>query len=239
MKVLCPRHDDTTPSCEVYEDHGYCFVCGEVVPLIELGLASAPISKERYVENIEAKMSYIRSLPEREIRGHVFRYDDRGFYICWPDGRYYKQRLFDDSSPNRYQNPSGHKEPLFWARREGREQLFLVEGQINALSMRESFINSDICSPGAASNFMSKQSKYYLTQLLSYNRIVIVVDRDAAGVMAAIEMKGSLTGKVPFVTVVLMDPDCNDLYTKYGKEHLKKEVEDRMSGGLQGKNDRV
>jgi Mesyanzhinovviridae DNA polymerase len=27
-KVLCPFHDDHTPSCHIYHDHFYCFVCG-------------------------------------------------------------------------------------------------------------------------------------------------------------------------------------------------------------------
>jgi hypothetical protein len=27
-KVLCPFHDDHRPSCHIYTDHFYCFVCG-------------------------------------------------------------------------------------------------------------------------------------------------------------------------------------------------------------------
>jgi hypothetical protein len=27
-KVLCPFHDDHTPSCHIYPDHYYCYVCG-------------------------------------------------------------------------------------------------------------------------------------------------------------------------------------------------------------------
>src|SRR5262249_7736105 len=27
-KILCPFHDDHRPSCHIYADHFYCFVCG-------------------------------------------------------------------------------------------------------------------------------------------------------------------------------------------------------------------
>src|SRR5262249_23115977 len=50
-KILCPFHDDHTPSLTIFDDHFHCFVC-EAHPerdvLEQLGREQLPPSKEAY-----------------------------------------------------------------------------------------------------------------------------------------------------------------------------------------------
>lgn len=220
MKVLCPKHEDTVPSCEVYKDGGYCFVCRERVTLEELKIESSQIPKERYIEDLEESRSYIETLPKERIRGFLFPCDSKGFYILWPGSEYYKLRRFDDSP--RYRNPAGHSPPLFWGAKGKGRTLYIVEGEINAMSIAASLVDSDICSPGGVSEFgMSKKTEAFLTEYAKYDKVVIVVDKDAPGVLAAIELKSSLLKRVSDVGVVLMERDANEIYCNEGPEAVR------------------
>lgn len=232
MKVICPYHQDVNPSCEVYEENGFCFVCNKVVPLSELGLSKNQTPKEKYVEDIQAKRKYIENLPIRHIRGLPLHYDSTGYYILWSDSPYYKLRLHKDVKGPRYKNPSGHEKPLFWAARGHSTDLFIVEGEINAMSLTLAFPARDVCSPGSAGDMYRKKQERYLTEYCKYSSIIIVVDRDGPGVTAAIRLKLALLSRVPFINVVLMEKDCNEILTNGGTEALRQEMQNAMRSGL-------
>lgn len=222
-KVLCPRHEDTVPSCEVYEESAYCFVCSAIIPLTELGIKKEEV-KERYVENLDEKRKYIENLPKKEYRGTSCPYDSLGYFLLWPDCSYYKHRLFEGKI--KYKNPSGHSQPLYWARRTmSLQTLYVVEGEFNAISLSQTLEQADICSPGSASNFESREVEKNLTLFGKYANVVIVTDKDPAGTLAAISLKGKLMKKVPFVSIILMSVDANEIYCQEGgKEKLREEI---------------
>lgn len=231
-KILCPFHEEDTPSCEVYEKDFHCYGCGAHGPLEKLGIEVKHDAKPKFIENLRKAREYIKTLPIETIRGFPFPVDRRGFYILWPDCDYYKLRLFEPGKGAKYKNPSGHSQPPFWVRRQGFQTLYLVEGEINALSVSSAHLDSDVCSPGSASDFTSKKTESLLTQLCNYANIIIVVDRDAAGTIAAIHAKAFCLRFHPKVSIVLMHQDANEILITHGKEALRQEIDRGMSQGL-------
>lgn len=231
MKVKCPRHEDINPSCEVYPEHGYCFVCSEVIPLSELGI-KGPYrpEKEPYVENVNQKLDYIRLLGRESIRGLWLPCDSTGYYICWPNANYYKLRLHNPrDGESKYLGPTGHKPPIFKAREFPYSRiLYIVEGEINALSLAETDIKGHIISLGSASNFISDLYKKELTPDMPYDNIVVVVDKDPAGIAGAISIKSKLLAWGKKVSVVLMSIDANEMLLTVGKEALQHHVENNQ-----------
>lgn len=222
MKVLCPKHEDSVPSCEVYPDHGYCFVCQATIPLSELGVAGEQAPKERFTENLAERRAYIDTLPKEVVRGLLMPVDKQGYYITWPDGLYYKRRNW--SGEPRYSNPSGHTQPLFWVRRTQGTCLYVVEGEINALSIAEVLSRVDVMSPGSAPEFNARKQDRHLTLYTKYSNVVIVTDKDPAGTVAAIQLKSLLLGKVPRIDLVLMEKDANQILVEDGKDKLREEI---------------
>lgn len=235
MKVLCPRHKEKTPSVEIYEENAFCFGCYQIIPLAELGVERSP--KEHYVENIQAKIEYICTLPKTSIRGLLLPTDSAGYYIVWPDHSYFKLRVLEPADgQSKYKNPAGHRQPVLWVRKQGFRKLYIVEGELNAISLSYAIKDADICSPGSAGNFAKKDTVTNLTEYCKYANIVIVVDRDAAGTQAVIRLKGALIDRVPFVSHHLMEEDCNAILCKSGPEELKREVERALPQWMHGQS---
>lgn len=223
MKVLCPRHEDSNPSCEVYEDQGYCFVCSQSIPLGELGVKPEDAPKEKYIEDLEESRKFIQSLPKKMYRGLTFPCDGIGIYICWSGALYYKRRNFSEDP--KYKNPSGHSQPLFWANKVPSRCLFIVEGEINALSLSLAIEDQAVCSPGSAGEFTAKKQCKNLTEYSKYNNIVLLADADGPGVAALIELKAYLLSNTKAnILANLMSKDCNEILQEVGKVGLKEEI---------------
>lgn len=225
-KIRCPFHAEETPSCVLYEERYHCYGCGKNGPLSDLNLDLGPPKPRKPPTNLKARRDYIATLPTKEIRGIPLKYDDRGYYLVWPDSLYYKCRLFDPADGPKYANPTGHSQPLFWARRSwpATPVLLVVEGEINALSIKEALPEADVVSPGSAGDFLADKQRANLTLFSRYASIVVVVDRDAAGTAAAIHLKGMLLGKVPSINIVLMEKDANQVLVDHGKRQLREEI---------------
>lgn len=230
-KVLCPFHKEVTPSCVVYSDHFKCFGCGRHGPISELPgnysyTPAAPLPRT----DVRAEIARIKALPTKAIRGLELPYDSKGYYIVWPDESYYKIRLYDETS--RYRSPVGATKTAFRCLGindskmslpgnvlVGDRPLYIVEGEINALSLAKVLINSDIVSPGSATDFDRFEPDK------NYSRYTIIVDEDAPGVIAAIKLKSKILAFCPLVDVVLMgDGDLNDWLQKYDKETFQQKV---------------
>jgi hypothetical protein len=230
----CPRHSEATPSAVVYGDTYHCFGCGSRGPVTELGLSAGEAQPE-YVEDVKASIENIQSLPKRNIRGFDLHYNARGYYLLWPNFSYYKFRSFDDNTGGgKYRGPSGVKKTPFVLGNNGGtvrgDRLVLVEGEFNALSLASLEIpDLYIVSPGGAGDFYSKNSERYLQDYLKFSSIDIVVDNDAPGLLAGIEMKSKLAAKgadAYAISIVLVDKDFNEVHEQHGKEALRKYVTD-------------
>lgn len=232
-RVYCPRHKEDTPSCVIYDKNAYCYGGCGVIPLEEVGEfpPSSP-PKPKYQEDLITKRNYINGLPKKEIRGFNLHYDLEGYYICWPNDLYYKQRLFESKETAKYKNPAGHSQPLFIVRRAYSRVLYLVEGEINAMSVSRALPEYDVASPGSASDFLAEKFTRDLPLYCTYSTIVILVDRDAPGAAAAIRAKSLLLTKVPKVHIGFMEKDANEWLCEDGKEALRQEIKKQMQEKL-------
>jgi hypothetical protein len=231
-KINCVVHEDSTPSLAIYDDgNAFCFGCGfkTTVKDLDLNIEHVPAytDKPKFKENIESSMQYINSLPNKFIRGHVLPYDDDYYFIKWPQDEFYKKRLIKQDAKSKYRSPVGIKKPLYkWG--HGGDNLLIIEGEFNALTAYKSadLPKCDIVSPGAATDFMRKD---YLQQYLSYVNIIIIVDRDAAGICAGIELKAFLQGKGKKVGLHPMVKDLNDILVQDGQEEVNKTIKSIVS----------
>lgn len=221
-RYLCPKHKEATPSCVVYGDGYFCFGCGARGPVTEIGLEPGERLEYTYVEDIAASIAYIEGLPRKLIRGFMLPYNDKGYFLVYPDRSYYKLRLCGGADlKSKYRGPAGHKKPKFVAHTTGKyDQITLVEGEFNALSLAALEPEGDVVSPGAAGDFFSKSRAQDLQEYAKYAKIDLVVDDDGAGLQAAIECSAALKALgADNVKAHFVKEDFNDTYQK-GKEEL-------------------
>lgn len=238
-RIRCMFHEEKTPSLVVYKDHAFCFgACGKRYSLEEIGEKPTHDQKpaSTYVENIQASIHRIQSLPQKEIRGFSLHFDFSGYYLVFPCKSYYKFRSFSDKEDHvgKYRGPSGHSKPAFQAQVTNHlDRLILVEGEFNAMSLALLKPDADVISPGGAGDFYSRSKQKDLQKYAMYARVDIVVDEDAAGVQAAIECTAQLIANGCLsVKSHLVKKDFNDIYVQDGLEELKRTAE-RM--GLLGR----
>jgi hypothetical protein len=227
-RYLCPDHQESTPSAVVYGDRYFCFGCGAQGPSSVLGVTAQEGIVDEYVEDLEDSIRYIRSLPTRPIRGFNLHFNDRGYYLLWPDHSYYKFRSNTVDTPGgKYRGPKGHRKPPFVIPTcPQAPTLALVEGEFNAMSLGLLELPMRIVSPGGAGDFYSKMGERYLPIYAKHPNVLIVCDNDAPGAQAAIETKARLlTLCSNNVTIVLVDKDFNDVLQAEGKDGLRREVE--------------
>lgn len=210
-KIICPFHLDTNPSMHVYGEWSHCHVCLAHVRTSELGLDGAPVPRKDPT-NVPKMIQYIRGLPIKSIRGLQLPFDDRGYYIVWPDGSFYKRRNWDDKT--RYIAPAGVNQPIFTYPTNTAKHLLIVEGEINAISIHDVVYGDyKVCSPGPATNFM-RYIKYY-TQ---FERITIIADRDAPGVVFGDSLKQHLLKLHKRVNLILLEKDFNQVLQESGEQ---------------------
>lgn len=232
-KIHCPNpnHQDDTESCAVYDDgHGYCFGCGTYFK--DVGNDGPRIIDTNWIksksENIQEKIKYIKSLPTQQIRGLELPYDNRGYYVVWPDESYYKLRLWDNpNSKSRYVSPIGHTYRPFillgceYASAD--TPLVVVEGEINALSLRKAIHTPNIVSFGSASE-LGKPDSLMKEVFRDYRSIVVFVDNDPPGVAGALKFKEQLKEYCPDIRLYTLDRDFNDLLVSGGVDSVKEKV---------------
>lgn len=212
MKILCPKHKDSNPSMEIYEDSGYCFVCSSVVPIEELDVEYI----KRPPTSIAEMMEYIDGLPIQAVRGLALPTDDKGYYITWPEKNYYRLRFWNGNP--RYVGPRGHKPPLLTYKKDNSIAV-LVEGEINAISLQVCNIPHTIASFGSAAN-----AKSYINEYLQYKTIYAIFDKDGPGLAYGLELREMLMGKSKRVELILMETDYNDILVKHGVEGVREKA---------------
>lgn len=217
MKILCPYHDDTEPSMHLYASHAHCFVCWAHVPIDKLDLGKLGLKKLPQVkEDLDSKLSYIKNLPTKTIRGLELPYDDVGYYILWPQQRYYKCRKWNDTG-GRYLSPKGITKPLYVIAGDNRDKLLIIEGELNAASLANITKRVSICSPGSAGEMLK-----YINFYLRFKSIHVIVDHDPAGVVYGLELKQALLARNKPTKLHTLTTDFNELL-QHGKE---KEIRD-------------
>ncbi len=218
-KVSCLNHEDRTPSLAVYADgSGYCFSCNtrfndvfDKVPIVV-----------KPVEDIKSSIERIESLPTQEIRGLNLHFDNTGYYVVWPNKQYYKCRQW--LATPKYKNPQGITQPWFNILQPGNRQAIIIEGEINALSVASLGLPIDIYCPGSAGQFKLNKADIALTKLADYDTLILIADKDTAGISAILKLKKEIIEYNPGVVLRLMSPDYNDILQQYGKEGLKQRM---------------
>ncbi len=157
-RIRCLWHKESTPSLVQYKDHWKCFgACHKSYTNKEVEERTGESfdydeKEDEEKEDLKTTFEYINSLPKKHIRGVLLPYDERGYYIVWGHDEYSKFRQFNPGKGQKYIGPKGHYPPLFWARHSGSSILFIIEGEVNALSVAQ-IVSGDVCSPGSASMF--------------------------------------------------------------------------------------
>jgi len=229
-QINCVFHKgDNTASLTLYTDgRYYCFGCTASGKCSDLGLdiqGEITNARPRPREDIRQSLERIANLPTKPIRGLNLPTDDSGYYIVWPDRSYYVKRFFDSANSGRkYHSPSGHTKPLFQLTGTT-DCLVVVEGQINALSIRSALPDLECCSPGGAGDFTKSEYAGYRGYYRSFRKILILADADTPGLKAAYALSRALIKDgIPDVTFRLMKEDANDILTKYGAECLRQTI---------------
>lgn len=213
MKVTCtnPDHKDSRPSMELYESGGFCFSCG----WFDSGVEGRPTKK--VAEDIVSSIAYIKSLPLQPQRGLELHTNSTGFYILYPNGSYYKKRMFTGS--NRYISPKGVSSPLYMVCKSSKK-LIIFEGELNLLSFQKAYPNhtASLCSPGSAGNICK-----FLNIYLQFPQIRCIVDYDRAGVLAGVALKNQLKQQGRQMELIALDQDLNDILQTRGTDGIKAE----------------
>lgn len=219
MKVLCKFHDDSTPSMHIYGDRAFCYVCHAMCLTEELELPGhIRVVPKKELTNVPGMIKTIESLPTQLIRGFRLHVDELGYYIVWTDKSYYKRRNFYGKA--RYTAPSGVKPPLFTYSGTSKH-LVIVEGELNCMSAyRATWGDYKLVSPGPASD-MLRHIKYYSY----YQKITIIVDHDAAGIVFGCQLKDHLLKMNKHVHLVTVKKDYNQLLQDSGEEAVREQFE--------------
>jgi hypothetical protein len=241
-RIVCLFHKEDTPSMVLYPNGTYhCFGCAAHGKTKDLkGITYEEVEDTpRYVEDVKASVAKILRLPIKIIRGIPLHYDEGGYYVLWPDHSYYKyRRLGQCTNSNKYRCPTGVAKPVFYLRSEQESKTAIItEGEVNALSLWEACKDFDVICPGGASDFYSKGVQKWLPILQYCSKILLMVDKDKAGTIAAIKLKSALLQITHDIPVVLMSKDANDVLQQEGKEALKTLVYENLGlrKGLQSK----
>lgn len=239
IKILCPFHKEDTGSLHLYDDSFYCFGCGAsgVINnefLTKLGIKRL-VQKKNEPENIAESIRRIVGLPKKLIRGLELHYDESGYYLLWGNYPYYAKRYFNRANSNKYYYPKGIKKPLFCRGpgsgiikyRPGESILIsfpniVVEGQINCESGYRGYPNAIWLSPGGVTDLIKPD---FINSLLHIPKIYVIVDKDAVGVAAAIEIKEQRQPKGLKTVIYAMPKDLNDILVESGPDAVRKEIE--------------
>jgi len=199
----------------IYADKAYCFVCGFICPSEEVASAEELKKIKRDPTDIRSAIEFIETLPKKYIRGLKLHFDDSGYYIIWPTREFYKKRM--SFGKIRYMGPRGHKVPLLKFVGQARGALIVVEGEMNALSLEHCKVTkATIVSPGSATELV-KHLDYYLT----FDSIVVIVDRDAAGVAHGLTLKKLLIKSKKKVQLVACEKDINQILQEEERQGVK------------------
>lgn len=224
-KTVCPsgEHGHNTPSCGVYSDgSGYCFSCNQYFS----GVGEPVKVVEKPKENLEEKLVYIDSLKKIQHRGLQFPSDDRGYYVVWPDRKYYKLRAWAaEDLGGKYLGPSGHQKPIFSCTSSKKSKIaIIVEGEINALSIITVIPGINVYSPGGVTSFYDRTMTNNLSVFSGYASIYLIADRDVVGLVAVLKLKELLKPYCSDIVTKLMDEDANHVLCEYGQEALKEKL---------------
>lgn len=229
-KILCPYHVEQTPSMVMYPDTGiyHCFGCsatGQMKNLPDSALTELEVEDfmPRPKEDVEERIRYIKTLPKKVIRGVPVHYDAKSFYLLWPDSSYYLRRFTDGSEP-KYKGPLGVDRPLYQPSLSRGNIVVLIEGELNAYSLAQVH-DGNVISVGGTGNFTVSRLSRYLKEFKKYDRVVLMLDDDPAGMKAAMTATGYLKGIGKEVNICLMEKDANWVLTNEGAERLRNILE--------------
>jgi len=103
--------------------------------------------------------------------------------------------------------------------------LVLIEGELNALSLAEAYPERSfsIASPGSASDLQRHIEDYK-----RYEMVVVVVDRDPAGIANGCVLKETLTKLGKSVMLICVPVDFNDLLQRGGPALVRETFEKEL-----------
>lgn len=186
-------------------------------------------------EDLNKTIDRILKLPTKFIRGFQLHYDSDAYYLIYPGLTYYIKRLWEPrGNGDKYRGPTGHKRPLFTVRYGSyavpqKGPLLIVEGELNALSAGSALGTEGpirlVVSPGAATNFCRPD---FLEYYLQFDTIYIIVDKDAAGVLAGTSLRDKLLAANKTVVLRAVEKDFNEIYCEQGSGTVRTEIQKIM-----------
>lgn len=223
-RIKCPYHSEETASFVLYSSgKGYCYGCGKQVG----GLLYKGEIKEEEPEDVEASIRSIHKLPLSVIRGLSFHCDTVSYYVLWPGHAFYKRRFLSDDGP-RYQSPRGIQQPLYFDPGKLTDTLIIVEGEINAASIKLACPDLSVCSPGGVTQLFIRTGSAWRKHLSTYKKfktIYVLVDDDTPGRNAGVGLVGTLRGMGIETYLRLMETDANDILQHQGIDALRQTIE--------------
>lgn len=235
QKIICPFHSEKTASLVVYEASFKCFGCGRSGPNTALFHGTLPTNVPVILpvpENLSRSLEAIRRLDVVNFRGFDLNRDSGAVYLVWPGNTFYKKRLLQGEP--KYKCPSGHKVPLFVARARGRA-IVVIEGEFNAMSVAKCCPDLAVVSPGGSNHFESDYTMLnHLTRVLSFNKVLVVADKDPAGAKAIAGFYKQLKIRGRECVTLLMDKDANQVMLEDGEDKLREIIEGALDQTVDG-----
>lgn len=234
QKIICPFHSEKTASLVVYEHTYKCFGCGVSGPNSALLGAydiplMAPVTPK---EDLKHSIRGIQRLMVGQFRGFALPANGNSYYLVWPGEIFYKKRLLQGEP--KYKCPSGHKVPLFVARARGRA-IVVIEGEFNAMSVAKCCPDLAVVSPGGSNHFESDYTMLnHLTRVLSFNKVLVVADKDPAGAKAIAGFYKQLKLRGRECITLLMGKDANQVMLEDGEDKLREIIEGSLDQTVDG-----
>lgn len=181
-KIKCPNpeHDDTNPSCHVYEDGLYCFTCKESFPL-EQGGKFATLNWDNLNPNLDGS---------KEVARYEY-WDEHGTLI--------KTKVRFEPKSFKWEGDGSAVLPYQASKLGGLDTIYLVEGEKTADLMWELGLPATCTGFGAT-------WKPELGSRFGTKSVVILPDNDDPGQRFAQAVQLNLTGQVKIVNLPGLGP---------------------------------
>ena len=240
MKTNCEKCG-SSDGVEVYEDHEYCFVCAQRNPnkeRVEMSNEPATFSEYTTFTSIDSYRSY--PISSRGISQDVVDYfnvkmsvnqegrPESHFYPYTKDGQIvsYKERKL----PKEFRTHGDFKDTELFGQAQavGTKTLVITEGEIDAMSVAQSFLKSSnriypvVSLPSASGTAAVLRNRDWVNR---FETVVLMFDQDEAG-QKAVDIVAKMLKAGKAKVAKLPAKDANDVLMKHGPKAITQAIWD-------------